>query len=67
MRRHNVRYLLFRMKTMVEAHGAMGVAAPWRDAVTPKRRVGVIRNGGNISERPSSSFVRNDTHLRGRK
>lgn len=45
-----VRFLLFRMKTVVEPSGALGVAALLGGAVTPKGRVGIILSGGNMDE-----------------
>ena len=43
-----VRFLLFRMKLVVEPSGALGVAALLSGAVKTTGRVGVIISGGNI-------------------
>jgi threonine dehydratase len=44
-----VKFLLFRMKLVVEPSGALGVAALLSGAVKARGRVGVIISGGNIS------------------
>lgn len=43
-----VRFLLLRMKLLVEPSGALGVAALLSGAVNARGRVGVILSGGNI-------------------
>jgi len=43
-----VKFLLFRMKLVVEPSGALGLAALLRRAVVPKGRVGIILSGGNM-------------------
>jgi threonine dehydratase len=43
-----VRFLLFRLKVLVEPSGALGVAALLSGAVEPGERTGVVLSGGNI-------------------
>jgi threonine dehydratase len=43
-----VKFLLFRMKLVIEPSGALGLAALLSSAVAPKGRVGVILSGGNM-------------------
>jgi threonine dehydratase len=43
-----VRFLLLRLKLLVEPSGALGVAALMSGAILPRGRVGVILSGGNI-------------------
>ncbi len=43
-----VRFLLLRLKLLVEPSGALGVAAMISGAIKPRGRVGVVLSGGNI-------------------
>ena len=43
-----VRFLFYRMKTVVEPSGALGVAALLSGVLQPKGRIGIIISGGNI-------------------
>jgi threonine dehydratase len=43
-----VKFLLFRMKLVIEPSGALGLAALLSRAVAPKGRVGIILSGGNM-------------------
>jgi threonine dehydratase len=43
-----VKFLLFRMKLVIEPSGALGLAALLSRAVVPKGRVGIILSGGNM-------------------
>ena len=46
-----VKFLLYRMKLVVEPSGALGLAALLGGAVKPKGRIGVILSGGNMDGR----------------
>jgi len=52
-----VRFLLYRMKLVVEPSGALGVAALLSGAVRPAGRVGVILSGGNIDGATLTSLL----------
>lgn len=43
-----VRFLLYRMKLVIEPSGALGLAALLSHAVIPEGRVGIILSGGNM-------------------
>jgi threonine dehydratase len=53
-----VRFLLFRMKLVVEPSGALGVAALLSGAVKTTGRVGVIISGGNIDAATMKTILR---------
>ena len=46
-----VKFLLFRVKLVVEPSGGLGLAALLSSAVKPKGRIGVILSGGNMDGR----------------
>lgn len=52
-----VQFLFYRMKTVVEPSGALGIAALLSRAVAPKGRIGVIISGGNIDKTTMSAVL----------
>ena len=52
-----VQFLFYRMKLVVEASGALGVAALLSHKVSAKARVGVILSGGNIDAATMTSIL----------
>ena len=52
-----VKFLLYRMKLVVEPSGALGLAALLSGAVKPKGRIGVILSGGNMDGRTMKQIL----------
>jgi threonine dehydratase len=55
--REAVRFLIYRMKLVVEPSGALGVASLLSGAARPSGRVGVILSGGNIDGATLSAIL----------
>ena len=52
-----VKFLLYRLKLVVEPSGALGLAALLGGAVKPKGRIGVILSGGNMDGRTMKQIL----------
>ncbi|MDH3255560.1 MAG: pyridoxal-phosphate dependent enzyme [Acidobacteriota bacterium] len=55
-----VRFLLFRIKLLVEPSGALGVAALLSHAVDVQGRVGVVLSGGNVDAATLAAILASD-------